>query len=178
MSTLCGKCSALLRANASNHAIALGLAVGVCVSFFPVWGPQIPACIALVLIFRKLNKPAVLIGVQFSWLYPVVVFLDYWAGRLVVPQDYSWVVWPTLAEMRAQGFGAACARLAVMVKDLLPMMLAGGVVAGIAAGVVTYLLAHSLLGAFRARPPAGGGRPGAGSTGDMPPERQHQGPAA
>ena len=152
------RCRALLAANTSNHAIALGLAVGVCVSFFPVYGPQIPACLALLLIFRSLNKPAVLLGVQFSWLYPAVVWLDYRAGRMLVPGDYSWVVWPTLAEMRRQGFGAVCARLAVTVRDLFPMMLAGSVAAGIAASACTYLAARALLNLFRKRPAPDGGR--------------------
>ncbi|MEI6633918.1 MAG: DUF2062 domain-containing protein [Chlamydiota bacterium] len=152
MSTLRGKCAALLNAHSSNHEIALGLAVGVCVSFFPVYGPQIPACLALVLVFRNLNKVAVLLGVQFSWLYPVVVYLDYRAGRLLIPGDYSSVSLPPLAEIRARGIGFLCARLATMVKELFPMMLAGSVLAGAAAGMLTYLLARWLLGAFRKRP--------------------------
>jgi len=152
MSTLREKCASLLSANSSNHEIALGLAVGVCVSFFPVYGPQIPACLALVLIFKNLNKVAVLLGVQFSWLYPVVVWLDYQAGRLVWPGPHAALSLPSMAEIRARGFGFLCTRLATMVKELLPMMLAGSVLAGAAAGALTYFIALLLLGKFRKKP--------------------------
>lgn len=153
MSSLRGKCAALLSAHSSNHEIALGLAVGVCVSFFPVYGPQIPACLALVLIFRNLNKVAVLLGVQFSWLYPAVVWLDYQAGRLVMPGNHPALSLPPMAEIREHGFGFLCARLATMVKELFPMMLAGSVLAGTAAGALTYLVALLLLGRFRKKTP-------------------------
>jgi uncharacterized protein (DUF2062 family) len=149
MSSLREKCASLLSAHSSNHEIALGLAVGVCVSFFPVYGPQIPACLLLVLIFKNLNKVAVLLGVQFSWLYPVVVYLDYQAGRLVWPWSHAALSLPPLSEIRERGFGFLCAHLATMVKELLPMMLAGSVLAGAAAGALTYFIALLLLGMFR-----------------------------
>ena len=152
MSSLREKCAALLSVHSSNHEIALGLAVGVCVSFFPVYGPQIPACLALVLVFRNLNKVAVLLGVQFSWLYPAVVYLDYRAGRLVWPWSHATLSLPPLAEIRARGFGFLCASLATTVKELLPMMLAGSVLAGAAAGALTYFVALPLLGLFRKKP--------------------------
>lgn len=160
MSTFRHRCAALLSAHTSNHEIALGLAVGVAVSFFPVYGPQIPACLLLVLIFRRLNKVAVLLGVQFSWLYPVVVWLDYQAGRMVWPGPHAALALPPMAEIREKGFGHLCAQIAKMVKELFPMMLAGSIVAGVAAGAVTYLLAVTLLGIFR-KPPAPSGASGA-----------------
>ena len=159
MATLRERCAALLGARASNHQIALGLAVGVCVSFFPVYGPQIPFCLLLALVFRRLNKVAVLLGVQFSWLYPVVVWLDYHAGRMVWPGGAAGASLPSLAEMKAEGFGRACLRLAALAKGLFPVMLAGSVVAGVAAGELAFMLALALLGLVRGRAGAGEGPP-------------------
>lgn len=132
----------LLLSGSSNHEIALGLAVGVAVSFFPIYGPQMLACAAIIAVFRGLNKLAVFVGVQFSWLYPLVVYLDYFFGRLLVPGDHPAI---SIAEIREKGF----AHLVALVKELFPMLLAGSVAAGALGAAVTYAVARLLLGKYR-----------------------------
>ena len=61
--------------------------------------------------------------------------------------------------MKAEGFGRACLRLAALAKGLFPVMLAGSVVAGVAAGALAYMLALALLGLLRGRAGAGEGPP-------------------
>ncbi|MDD5557743.1 MAG: DUF2062 domain-containing protein [bacterium] len=149
----------LLQAGSSNHEIALGLAVGVCVSFFPVYGPQLLACAAIVAVFRNLNRAAVFLGVQFSWLYPLVLYIDYRVGRLLLPGDYPAL---GLGELREGGLP----HLARLVRELFPMLLLGSVVAGAAAALATYAVARALLALLRKErhpveepsPAAGGGR--------------------
>jgi uncharacterized protein (DUF2062 family) len=142
MASLREKLRGLLQAGSSNHEIALGLAVGVGISFFPIYGPQMLACLALVVVFRKLNKLAVFLGVQLSWLYPLVVYADYQVGRLLVPGERRAI---SLAEIREKGFPY----LVSLVKELFPVLLAGFVVAGAAAAVVTYLVTRALLAKYR-----------------------------
>jgi len=136
------KLSDLLRSHSSNHEIALGLAVGVSVSFFPIYGPQMLACLVIVLIFRRLNRIAVFLGVQFSWLYPLVVYVDYQVGRLIVPGEH-----PAIRLSDFQGEGLA--RVVSLVKQLFPLLLVGSLVAGAAAAVLTYLIATAFLKKYR-----------------------------
>lgn len=141
-SSIRDKLSGLLRGNSSNREIALGLAVGVFVSFFPIYGPQMLACLAIVFVFRGLNKIAVFLGVQFSWLYPIVVYCDYQVGRLIMPGEHPAFL---MSDFREKGFS----HLVSMVKQLFPLLLAGSLVAGAAAGLLTYAIAMALLARYR-----------------------------
>ncbi|MEJ2745203.1 MAG: DUF2062 domain-containing protein [bacterium] len=134
--------SGLLRGNSSNHEIALGLAVGVFVSFFPIYGPQMLACLAIVVIFRRLNKIAVFLGVQFSWLYPLVVYCDYQVGRLIMPGEHPAF---QMSDFREKGFS----HLLSLVKQLFPLLLAGSLVSGAVAALLTYAIAMGLLRKYR-----------------------------
>lgn len=136
------KLSGLLRSNSSNRGIALGLAVGVFVSFFPIYGPQMLVCLAIVFIFRRLNKIAVFLGVQFSWLYPLVVYCDYQVGRLIMPGEHPAFL---MSDFREKGFS----HLVEMVKQLFPLLLAGSLAAGAAAALLTYAIAMGLLKRYR-----------------------------
>ena len=132
----------MLRSHSSNREIALGLAVGMFVSFFPIYGPQMLACLAIVFIFRRLNKIAVFLGVQFSWLYPLVVYCDYQVGRLIMPGEHPAFL---MSDFREKGFS----HLVSMVKQLFPLLLAGGVVPGAPAALLTYAIALALLKKYR-----------------------------
>ena len=136
------KLSGLLRSHSSNHEIALGLAVGMFVSFFPIYGPQMLACLVIVLIFRRLNRIAVFIGVQFSWLYPLVVYCDYQVGRLIMPGEHPPI---SMSDFQGEGF----AHVVALVKRLFPLLLAGSLVAGAIAAVLTYGVAMALLAKYR-----------------------------
>ena len=132
----------MLRSHSSNREIALGLAVGMFVSFFPIYGPQMLACLAIVFIFRRLNKIAVFLGVQFSWLYPLVVYCDYQVGRLIMPGEHPAFL---MSDFREKGFS----HRGSMFKQLFPRLLAGGLGAGAAAALLTYAIALALLKKYR-----------------------------
>lgn len=131
-----------MRGRSSNREIALGLSVGVFVSFFPIYGPQMLACLAIVFIFRRLNKIAVFIGVQFSWLYPLVVYCDYQMGRLIMPGEHPVF---QMSDFRGKGFSY----LVSLVRQLFPLLLVGSLVAGSVAALLTYAIAMWLLGKYR-----------------------------
>ncbi len=132
----------LLNTNASNREIALGIAVGVFVSFSPLYGLQMLLCLFLVLIFKRLNKVAVFIGVQLSWLYPPMLYLDYLAGRYLMPGNH-----PSLhiADFGEKGFK----QLWELLKQLFPVLLVGSVLVGGIAGVIAYLTVMMLMRRYR-----------------------------
>jgi len=139
------KLGSVLKSHSSNHEIALALAVGVLVSFFPIYGPQMLICLLLVLVFKRLNKVAVFVGVQLSWIYPFMLYLDYQVGRLFVRGARP--------ELRMADFcGKGIAQLWEMFKELFPVICVGSVVAGIAAALLTYGIAIALLAWCRKKP--------------------------
>ncbi|MCX6356912.1 MAG: DUF2062 domain-containing protein [Candidatus Aureabacteria bacterium] len=137
----------LLSGDSSNHKIALSLAIGVLVSWCPVYGPQLLLCLLLVIVFKRLNKAAVFLGVQLSWLYPLMLFVDYDVGRRILPGAHPPM---TPGDFRVAGFAAAWELL----TRLLPVIAAGSVVMGIASGAVIYLAVIVLLA--KCRPKATG----------------------
>lgn len=139
------KLRGLLSAHSSNHEIALGFAVGVLVSFFPVYGPQLLICLLLVVIFKRLNRVAVFIGVQLSWLYPFMLYLDYRVGRLFMRGNRP--------QLRFADFsGKGIAQLWEIFKELLPVICVGSAVAGAVAAALTYALTMALLARYRNKP--------------------------
>ncbi len=138
------KLRSAFRSNSSNREIALGLAVGVFVSFFPIYGPQMVACLAIVMVFKRLNRVAVFLGVQLSWLYPLVVYCDYQVGRLIVPGEHPVF---RMVDFREKGLAHAVS----LVKQLFPLLLAGSLVAGVLAAALTYAITMALLSKYRNR---------------------------
>lgn len=135
----------LVWAGASNRELAFGIAVGVFVSFSPFFGCQMFICLALVLLFKRLNKPAVFLGVQLSWIYPPLLFLDYVAGCLLLPG-----IAPSLglSDFRLTGVS----QMWDLIKGFFPVLLAGSLLAGAAGGVLAYLVAMVLLKKYRRKP--------------------------
>ena len=132
------KLSSLLQTGASNRSIAFGIALGVFVSFSPLYGLQMIICLLLVLAFKRLNRVAVFLGVQLSWLYPPMLYLDYLVGRYMVPGRHLSL---SMADFKQGGF----AQIWELLKGLFPVLLAGSLVVGAIAGVLAYFFTMMIL---------------------------------
>lgn len=139
------KLGSVLKSHSSNHEIALALAIGVLVGFFPIYGPQMLLCLLIVLVFKRLNKVAIFVGVQISWIYPFMLYLDYQVGRLFVPGAHPQL---RMADFRGKGI----AQLWELFKELFPTICVGSVVAGMAAAAFTYTITIALLQKYRKHP--------------------------
>lgn len=128
----------LAQENASPHEVALGVAVGIFVSFSPFYGFQTLICIGILLLFRNLNRLAVLAGVQASWFYPPMLYLNYLAGRWIVPGSHAAF---QLSDFREGDIAGVWE----LIKELFPLVLAGSIVAGGIAGICAYCAVWSIF---------------------------------
>ncbi|MDD5675452.1 MAG: DUF2062 domain-containing protein [Chitinivibrionales bacterium] len=73
-----------------GHA-AFSLSIGVFFGFFPIYGFQVIALMALSFALR-INRPLALLGVYVSNppTYPFIIALAVWVGKKVVP--HSWII--------------------------------------------------------------------------------------
>lgn len=74
-----------IRINASNYAVAAGLAFGASISFTPVLGFHIIQSFVLCFIFRA-NFLAAILGTIFGnpWTFPLLFFISYKVGWLLL----------------------------------------------------------------------------------------------
>ena len=107
--------------------IALSLAVGVFISFTPFWGVQTILSLVVAAVFR-LNKAATLTGtwINLPWFAPFVYAGALRLGSMILP------------ELRG-------------VSGLSLELLLGTTILGAVAAALTYVLAHGVLAARRAR---------------------------
>jgi uncharacterized protein (DUF2062 family) len=143
--TLRQRFHSLLVTGASNREIARDVAIGVFVSFSPLFGLQMLICLALVVIFKKLNKLAVFLGVQLSWFYPPMLYLDYVAGRALIGVPGAGLC---LGDIKTGGVF----KLWVVLKEYLPVLFVGSFVVGGIAAFITYTVLLRVLNLRRGRP--------------------------
>ncbi|MDR3043013.1 MAG: DUF2062 domain-containing protein [Desulfovibrio sp.] len=131
----------LMRQSASAHSLAMGLAVGVFVGFLPIIPVQMAAAVALAFPVRG-NKAAAALGTWVSNPVNVVPMyaLMYWVGGLFVPTDATFD--PARLDMRDMLATGA---------DFFLVMFLGGVVLGIPAALITYVLTFRGVNAYRQR---------------------------
>ena len=119
--------AALLPHDESPWKVALALAVGVFLSFTPFWGFQTLLALLLAWIFR-LNRAVTVAGtwINLPWFAPFV-----YAGALKI--------------------GAALLPHLSGVAGLSAWLLLGTTALGVAAGVLTWIIAYAAIRARRAR---------------------------
>jgi len=119
--------AALLPHDESPWRVALALAVGVFLSFTPFWGFQTLLALLLAWIFR-LNRAVTVAGtwINLPWFAPFV-----YAGALKI--------------------GAALLPHLSGVAGLSAWLLLGTTALGVAAGVLTWIIAYAAIRARRAR---------------------------
>lgn len=135
----------LNRLPGSAHAIALGLAIGVFVSWTPFLGFHILIAMAFCWIVRG-NMLASFIGTFFGspLTFPLIWISTFELGNLILgyhdqtaPADF--------AEMLFSRHG-----LDVMLPLLVPMAI-GAVPLGLAAGMISYFITRAAVAAFKSR---------------------------
>jgi uncharacterized protein (DUF2062 family) len=135
----------LTRLPGTPHAIALGLAIGVFVSWTPFLGFHIIIAMALSWVLRA-NMLASFIGTFFGTplTFPIIWLSTFELGNLLLGYPGQ-AVPENLADMLFSSHG-----LDVMLPILLPMAV-GSVPIGIAVGLISYFIARAALAAFKAR---------------------------
>jgi len=135
----------LNRLPGSPHAIAMGVAIGVFVSWSPFIGFHILIAMAFSWILRG-NMLASVIGTFFGspLTFPIIWLMTFELGNILlgfpdqaIPADFT--------EMLFSGHG-----LDVMLPVIVPMIV-GGLPLGLAAGVISYFLTRGAVAAFKAR---------------------------
>lgn len=131
----------LLRLKASTHNIAMGLAVGVFVGCLPVIPFQTIVAVVMAFIFRG-SKVAAALGTWVSNPVNMIPFYTmlYYIGCLVMPVTAHFD--PHHLELEAmlqQGW------------EIVLVMFTGGILIGIPAAFVTYILTFRSVNAYRQR---------------------------
>ncbi|MFI3272083.1 MAG: DUF2062 domain-containing protein [Pseudomonadota bacterium] len=131
----------LMRQSGSPHYISMGMAVGVFVGFLPIIPFQSVVALSLAFIFRG-SKVAAFLGTWVSNPVNMIPFYGflYWFGSFFWKTDialnYNDL---SLAYMIEQGIG------------LVAVMVLGGVILGIPAGIIAYILTFRGIRAYRKR---------------------------
>lgn len=131
----------LMRQPASAHSLAVGLAAGVFAGLLPIIPFQMAVAVALALPVRG-SKVAAALGTWISNPLNVIPLyaLMYWVGGLFVTTDAAFD--PVRLAMRD---------MLTMGADFFLVMCLGGVVMGIPASCITYVLAFRGVNAYRHR---------------------------
>lgn len=131
----------LMRQSASSHALAMGLAVGVFVGFLPIIPFQTVVSLALAFVLRG-NPVGAAIGTFVSNPLNVIPFyaMLYWVGGLL---------WHTSVAFDPTNLGMA--RMLELGLDFFLVMCLGGVVLGIPAAFITYVLTFRGVNSYRQR---------------------------
>ena len=131
----------LVRLKDKPHTVALGLAIGVGVGFTPTIPIQTYIALALAFLFKG-SKLAAVMGVWISNPLNMAAFyyMDYKVGKWILgsqeafrPMDYS--IFTLLDEA----------------QKAMKVMMVGGVVLGIPAGIITYLIAYQVVNRAKRR---------------------------
>ncbi|SDN97636.1 hypothetical protein SAMN04488516_11412 [Desulfonauticus submarinus] len=131
----------ILRLKSSPESIALGLALGVLVGFWPIIPFQTVVAVALAFLFRS-NKIAAALG---TWVsnplnVPFLYYLFYIIGKYF---------WPVNAKIDFSHL--AMKELINTGWDVFMAMCIGGTILGIPASILTYFIFLKLLKAYRQR---------------------------
>lgn len=131
----------LVRQPASAHSLAVGLAAGVFAGFLPIIPFQMAVAVALALPVRG-SKVAAALGTWVSNPVNVIPLyaLMYWVGGVFVATDAAFD--PAHLAMRD---------MLTTGMDFFLVMCLGGVVMGIPASCITYVLAFRGVNAYRHR---------------------------
>ncbi|WP_235619940.1 DUF2062 domain-containing protein [Megalodesulfovibrio gigas] len=132
----------VLRLKTSAHSIAMGAAIGIFIGFLPIIPFQSVAAITLAFIFRA-NKFAAWLFTFISNPANMVPFyaMLFFVGKFITPFE----------GLEFDPHNLALKELAEKGVEFLAVMFAGGVVLGIPAAVVTYLVVLNAVLGYRKR---------------------------
>jgi uncharacterized protein (DUF2062 family) len=140
---------ALLHLDDPPQRIALALAVGVFISCTPLLGLQTLVAIVVATVFR-LNRAATVTGVwvNLPWFTPVVYGAALTVGGWILP-DPGGIRDAWVAYFMSRPFGLRWQDLMTLLEELSTALLVGTTVVGLAAAMVTYVVALSFISARR-----------------------------
>lgn len=146
---LLARLRALLHLDDPPQRIALALAVGVFISCTPLLGLQTLLAIVVATVFR-LNRAATVTGVWINlpWFTPVVYGAALTVGGWILP-DPGGVRDAWLAYFMSRPFGLRWRDFMILLEELSTALLVGTTVVGLAAAMVTYVVAFGLISARR-----------------------------
>ncbi|MBO9151066.1 DUF2062 domain-containing protein [Chitinophaga sp. GCM10012297] len=111
---------------------ALSVGFGIFMGIVPIWGFQMLVAIALATLWR-LNKTLVIVAANISIppMIPLIIYMSFVTGRMYVTEDATWLVFSKNITVES-------------VKQNLFQYITGAVtlavIAGLAAGLITYVL--------------------------------------
>lgn len=116
---------------------ALSIGFGVFMGIVPIWGFQMLTAVVLAAFFR-LNKALVLIAANISIppVIPVIVYLSFLMGRLYVTEDATWLIFSKELSMESM-------------KQNIFQYITGSITLAVVAGVLAGLVTYVLLAIFR-----------------------------
>ena len=144
----------ILHADDPPHRLALSLAIAMFITFTPTVGFQMVLVVFLTWLLRA-NK---LVGVPVVWIsnpatIPPIYYVCYLVGRLLmgsqpVAEDWEW--WQQLAgPYPPGGWWPKVVFFWERFMQILPQLVVGGVVVGLATGIPTYYLSYFGIRAYR-----------------------------
>ena len=147
----------LLRLRGSPHAIALGVAVGVFVAFTPTYGIQMLLA-PLIATFLGGNRPASIppVWITNPLTMPACYAFTYWVGSTFwsgppVREVYE-AMRETLARLATFDVWEIFDQFSAfmnMLRDILVPLCIGGVLVGLVAGGISYVVTREALRQFR-----------------------------
>ncbi len=148
---LAARFRALLHVDDPPQRIALGLAVGVFISCTPFLGLQTLLAILVAMLFR-LNRAATVTGVWINlpWFAPIVYGAALKVGGLLVP-DPGGVRDAWLAYLMEHPGALRWRDILTLLQEVSLPLLVGTVVIGVAAGLLTYVVAFGVISMRRSR---------------------------
>jgi uncharacterized protein (DUF2062 family) len=146
---LLARLRALLHLDDPPQRIALALAVGVFISCTPLLGLQTILAIVVATVFR-LNRAATVTGVwvNLPWFTPVVYGAALAVGGLILP-DPGGIRDAWLTYFMSRPLGLRWQDLMTVLEELSTALLVGTTVVGLAAAMVTYVVAFGLISVRR-----------------------------
>ncbi len=134
----------LFQLNDSPHRLAAAFATGVFIAFSPIVGLHTVSCFVLAWAFR-LNKLVVITGATINnpWTIVPIFGFSLWFGTKIIGSDIATprIVWNELSMGNAY----------VVLKPYLLPFVAGTVVLGIAAAILSYALMYWVVTRKRER---------------------------
>ncbi len=142
----------VLHVDDTPHRIALGVAIGIFITWTPTIGLQMVLVLALAALLRA-NKA---VGVPFVWISNPLTLLpiygsNYWLGTKILGSEYDFSkLSPFVDAVKAGGnwFERLSAAWKAMWSIFLPLWL-GSVVIGAALGIITYFAIRYAIVRYR-----------------------------
>ncbi len=145
----------LLRLKGSSHSIALGAAIGVFIGLTPT----IPLHTVIILVLTLLTRTSFIAGLTTSLLvsnpltYVPQYYLALVLGNLITPFHLNWERVKQVLELvlADASFEDRLRPFLYIGYESVVVMLTGGIVLSLPAGIITYYLSRFLVNSYRRR---------------------------